>query len=126
MHERRVAFTLNLPLKTESEKIKAAVSLITAIIRTKPNVRFERGHFMRIATTFELETVYWVLSDDYDLYMDIQQEILYDIKTAFEGEEISFAYPAQTLQVLPTEVFLRTDDGPAGGVRKNRLDSIVS
>ncbi len=126
MHERRVIFILNLPLKTESEKIKLAVSLITAIIRTKPNVRFERVHFMRISTTLELETVYWVLSDDYDLYMDLQQEILYDIKAGFEGEGISLAYPAQTVQLLPPEVLIRSEVGPTERESKDRLDSIVS
>ncbi len=126
MQERRVAFVLNLPLRTETAKIRAAVSLITGIIRLKKVVRFERSHFMRIGTTVELETVYWVLGDDYDLHMDIQQDILYDIKTAFEGEEISFAFPAHTVQVLPTEVFVRAVPASSGEMSKNAHGTIVS
>jgi small-conductance mechanosensitive channel len=125
MHERRVALLLSLPLPTPSEKVKTAVSLLAAIIRTKRNVRFERCHFMRIGTTLDLETVYWVLSDDYDLHMDIQQDILYDLRAAFEAEGISFAYPTQTVQVLPTEVSLRSDLA-LDGARKGRQDTIVS
>lgn len=110
MHERRVLSVLHLPIHTPSDKLKTAVSIISAIIRTKHRTRFERCHFKGITTTVEIETVYWVLSDDYDLHMDIQQDILFDIKNAFEGEGIGFAYPTSTVHVLPTEVVMRTPD----------------
>lgn len=117
MHERRVAFVLTLSLKTSTQKLRTAVSIISAIVNTKKRVRFERCHFMKIShTATEIETVYWVLSDDYNLHMDIQQEILIEIKDAFEGEGITFAYPTQTVQVLPTEILMRHDqtiDNPA-------------
>jgi small-conductance mechanosensitive channel len=126
MHERRISFQLHLSLHTDTEKLRTAVSIISAIIRTKKRVRFERCHFMKIAnTSTDIETVYWVLSDDYDLYMDIQQDILIDIKDAFASEHIAFAYPTQTVQVLPTEIFMRHDhefDKRAN----SSVDSIVS
>lgn len=126
MRERRIAFSLQLPLNTESDKIKTAVSLIVAIIRTKSRTRFERCHFMKIAlNSVDIETVYWVLSDDYDLYMDIQQDILFDIKNAFEAEKITFASPLQTVQVLPTEVFMKQDLSRENQNNKP-VDSIVS
>jgi small-conductance mechanosensitive channel len=126
MHERRIAFVLNLSLKTSTEKIRTAVSMITAIIRTKKRVRFERSHFMRIGhTATEIETVYWVLSDDYDLHMDIQQDILFDIKIAFESEGISFAYPTQTVEVLPTEIVMKNGHDNGGSYNKP-IDSIIS
>lgn len=110
MHERRVAFVLQLGLTTPTIKLRTAVSIISAIISTKKRVRFERCHFMRISnTSTDIETVYWVLSDDYNLHMDIMQEILIEIKDAFEGEGIAFAYPIQTVQVLPTEILMRHD-----------------
>lgn len=107
MHERRVSLLHSLPLQTDTNRVRTAVSLITAIVRTKRDVRFERCHFMKIGTTLDIETVYWVLSDDYNLHMDIQQDILIDIKVAFESEGISFAYPTQTVHVMPTEVLMR-------------------
>lgn len=103
MHERRIPFILSLPLDTPSDKLKTAVENITSIVKGKSMVRFERCHFMKIGVTADIETVFWVLSDDYDLYMDIQQEILFDIKNAFEAEGLSFAYPTQTIQMqVPT------------------------
>lgn len=112
MHERRIAFVLQLPLTTPSVKLRTAVSIISAIVSTKKRVRFDRCHFMKLAnTSADIELVYWVLSDDYNLHMDIQQEILFEIKDAFEGEGITFAYPIQTLQILPTEIHMRQEQG---------------
>lgn len=125
MHERRVPFVISLPLSTPSEKVKIAVSLIQAIVRTKRNIRFERCHFMKITSTLDIETIYWVLSDDFDIYMDIHQDILYDIKTAFDAENITFAYPTQTVHVMPTEIVMKNDNGPEREPGK-RVDSIVS
>lgn len=92
----------SLPLQTDNNRVRTAVSLISAIVRTKRDVRFERCHFMKIGVTLDIETVYWVLSDDYNLHMDIQQDILIDIRAAFEAEGISFAYPTQTIHMMPT------------------------
>lgn len=110
MHERRVDMILNLPLNTSLEKVRSAVSIITAIVRTQKMVRFERCHFMGIGSTLQIETIYWVLSDNYDLHMDIQQDILYDIKNAFESERIEFALPLQEIKVRPTEIIMTPRD----------------
>lgn len=109
MQERRLSLLHSFPLETSAEKLKTAVSLISAIVRTKRNVRFERCHFMKIGTTLDIETIYWVLSDDYDLHMDIQQDILLEMKTAFEAEGIVFGLPTSTVQVLPTEITMKND-----------------
>lgn len=125
MHERRIAFVTRLPIQITTERLKTAVSIISAIIRTKHRTRFERCHFMKIAETVDIETVYWVLSDDYDLYMDIQQEILFEMKNAFEAEKIFFATPTQTVQVLPTEVTMKNAPN-FSQIPQGREDSIIS
>lgn len=116
MHERRIPLLLFLPLNLSTNKLRTAVSLITAIIRTKNMVRFERCHFMEISNYTKIETIYWVLSDDYNIYMDIHQEILIEIKEAFEAEKISFAYPTQNIHVAPTEILMMNpfNEGTAG------------
>jgi small-conductance mechanosensitive channel len=43
------------------------------------------------------EVVYFVLSPDYNLYMDIQQNVNLAIYEQFAAEEIEFAYPTRTL-----------------------------
>lgn len=125
MHERRIPFVLSLPLDTTCEKLQTAVSMITSIVTSKSNVRFDRCHFMKIGMSVDIETVFYVLSDDYNIYMDIQQDILFDIKRSFEAEGISFAYPTQTLQILPTEVHMKNSFPPSED-RPKSVDSIVS
>ena len=48
------------------------------------------------------ETVYYVLSPDYNTYMDIQQAINLQIFEKFGETGIEFAYPTQTLYVNRT------------------------
>ena len=47
--------------------------------------------------SLQFETVYYVLSADYNHYMDIQQRINLSLCRRFEQESIEFAYPTRTL-----------------------------
>lgn len=126
MHERRVVFLLNLVHDLSSDRLKEAVALITSIIHTKNRTRFDRCHFMKIGpASLDVETVYWVLSDDYNLYMDIQQEILVEIRKTFSQAGIRFAHPIQTINVLPTEISIR-GSGQSPDPNFKPIDSIVS
>ena len=64
-------------------------------------MRFDRSHFSTFADfSLTIETVYYVLSPDYNTYMDIQQAINLQIKEVFEQRGITFAFPTQTLYVF--------------------------
>jgi small-conductance mechanosensitive channel len=61
-------------------------------------VRFDRGHFSGFGnSSLDFEFVYYILSADYNVYMDRQQAIYLAILKSFTEEEIEFAYPTQTL-----------------------------
>lgn len=125
MHERRIAFFISLPLEVTAENLRNAVSIITAVIRTKNRIRFERCHFMEIGLVVKIETVYWVLTDDYNIYMDINQEILLEIKEAFRQEGLKFAYPTQNIHMAPAEILMRPLDGNHRGDNKP-IETIMS
>jgi small-conductance mechanosensitive channel len=113
MHERRVSFQLFLPLTTKGAEMRKAISLIQAIIASKEKVRPERCHFMSIGkVSMDIEVVYYVLTDDYNTHMNIQQDILLEIQKVFEAENLSFARPVQTVTVEPQEFIMRTEAGP--------------
>lgn len=100
MHERRVVLILSVTPETTPENLETAVSIMTNVIRSKNRVRFERCHFMKInPAALDIETVYWVLSDDYDLHMDIQQAILMEVRQAFKNHGIDFASPYSEIQL---------------------------
>lgn len=98
MHERRVVFPLGVVYDTPTETMEALPGLIQEIIEAQDQVRFDRAHFQGygdFALTFEI--VYWVLSPDYNIYMDIQQAINLEILRRFRERGVEFAYPTQTL-----------------------------
>lgn len=98
MEQRRVVFKLGVIYQTESEKVKQIPFMVKEIISSKERVRLDRGHFAAFGDfSLDFEFVYYVLSSDYNVFMDIQQDIYFEILTRFENEKIEFAYPTQTI-----------------------------
>jgi small-conductance mechanosensitive channel len=98
MFERRVPFTIGVTYDTPRDKLKRIPEIIRETVKAQDNTRFDRSHFMKYGDyALQFETVYYVLSPDYNIYMDIQQSINLMIHEAFEREQISFAYPTQRL-----------------------------
>lgn len=100
MNERRVVSQIGVTYDTSREAIMAAPKLLEEIIREEPMTRFDRAHFMRYgASSLDFEVVYYVLSPNYNDFMDAQQRILLKIHEAFEKNKLDFAYPTQRLLV---------------------------
>jgi small-conductance mechanosensitive channel len=100
MSERRVVFTVGVTYETKAEKLERIPELLRRIVEDRDGTRFDRSHFLRHgACSLEFETVYYVLSADYNRYMDIQQAINFRIHREFERLGIEFAYPTQRLLI---------------------------
>ena len=98
MAKRRVVFKLGVTYQTTLEQVKEIPTIIKNIIQNITDTVFDRAHFSSYGDfSLVFETVYYVLSRDYNKYMDIQQEINFAIKEEFEKRGIEFAYPTQTL-----------------------------
>jgi len=98
MAERRVVFSIGVVYQTDYEALQKIPAMIREIIEEQDPVRFDRSHFQGygdFALTFE--TVYYVLSPDYNVYMDVQQAINLEIFRQFSERNIRFAYPTQTV-----------------------------
>lgn len=97
MFERRVAFTLGVVFNTPTEKLERIPQLLREIIE-RDQVRIDRIHFAKIGDfSLNFDIVYFVKSPDYNVFMDIQQDINLKILRRFEEEGIAFAYPTQSL-----------------------------
>ena len=104
MHERRVVFEIGVTYQTPRAKLEIIPAIMREAIEASEDTRFDRSHFKAYGTfSLNFETVYYVLTADYNRYMDIQQAVNLHIHQRFEEEEIEFAYPTQTL-------FLATPD----------------
>ncbi|PKL92028.1 MAG: mechanosensitive ion channel protein MscS [Candidatus Goldiibacteriota bacterium HGW-Goldbacteria-1] len=100
MVTRRVLFKLGVVYGTPKEKLEKIPVIIGGIITAISGARFDRAHFSAYGDfSLNFEVVYYVEGNDYNKYMDINQEINFKIYEAFEKEGIEFAYPTQTLYV---------------------------
>jgi small-conductance mechanosensitive channel len=98
MFERRVVFTLGVAYETPVEKLRKIPPIIRDAIEAHEKVRFDRAHFHKYGDyALIFETVYYVLSPEYNQYMDIQQDVNLMIFERFAEEGIEFAYPTQTI-----------------------------
>ena len=98
MQQRRVVFRLGVTYQTPREKLEKIPGMIREAIEEQEDTRFDRSHFATYGdSALEFESVYYVLSSDYNVYMDRNQAIYLRIHERFEQEGIDFAYPTQTL-----------------------------
>ncbi len=98
MFERRVLFNIGVIYTTPRDKLKRIPEIIKDAITAQQNTRFDRSHFMKYGDyALQFETVYYIKSADYNIYMDIQQAVYFAIHEAFEKEHIEFSYPTQKL-----------------------------
>lgn len=100
MEIRRIQFNFGITYDTPLDKLKALPGLLKEIVMKKDKTRFDRAHFASFGeSSLGLEVVYFVLSSDYNVYMDIQQDINFAIKEEFEKRKIEFAFPSRSLYV---------------------------
>lgn len=101
MRKRRVAFGFGVTYDIPSKKLEKIPQMIEKIIEKVEMTEFDRTHFKEFADfSLNFEVVYFIKSKEYVDYMNIQQEINFAIKRAFEKEKIEMAFPTQTLHVL--------------------------
>ena len=98
--ERRVAFTLQFPLETPPAAIARVPAIIRELLGAEEQVRIDRSHFHAITDqALAVETVYFVLSADYKLYMDIQQRVNLALLEQLAAERIPLAVPTRSVTV---------------------------
>ena len=103
MLERRVAFSVGVVYQTPPDALRDIPPMIQEIIEGLEETRFDRAHFKAFGdSAYLFEIVYYVLQPDYNVYMDIQQEINLAICEAFAERGIEIAYPTRTLYVAGT------------------------
>jgi small-conductance mechanosensitive channel len=98
MEERRALFTVGVVYQTPPEKLAAIPGIIEEIIKAQESARFDRSHFKAFGNfSLDFESVYFIKSPDYNIYMNTQQAINLAIFRRFQEEGIEFAYPTQTV-----------------------------
>ena len=101
MQERRVVFETRVTYETDPDHIERIPTLIREIIESQPDTRFDRSHFAKHSpASLDFETVFYVLSADYNKYMDIQQRINLRLHRELLAMGVGFAYPTQKVYLV--------------------------
>ena len=109
MTERRVVFGFGVRYTTPIAALERIPSLVKEIIQGIDQTRFDHAHFAAFGdSALNFEVVYYVLDPDYNLSMDIQQQINLTLFRKLDELGVSFAFPSRTLYVEGTGVPLRT------------------
>jgi small-conductance mechanosensitive channel len=105
MDERRIAVTLSVNRETRYEKLIEIPGIVQEIIEAQPQTRFARVHLKEYGPfSLDYEIVYFMLTSDYNVFMDTQQAINLGILKRFAEEGIELPYPTQTVFVAqPSE-----------------------
>ena len=98
MQQRRIVFNFGITYGTEQKKLKEVPQIIKSIVDNIEHTRFDRAHFAKYGDfSLDFEVAYYVLTGDYNKYMDLQQEINLGINEEFAKRKIEFAFPTQTI-----------------------------
>lgn len=115
MYERRVIFTVDVIYETALEKLKEVPAILREAIESQDLVRFDRAHLKEAgSSSYVFEAVYFVVSPEFNAYMDRHQQMLWFIIERFAERGIEFAYPTQTLYVVaPSRMQVSSTPGDA-------------
>lgn len=98
MQERRIVFKFGVVYGTKPEKLEKIPVIVKKAVESAGNTRFDRAHFFQFGDfSLNYEVVYYVLSPDYNKYMDTNQNIHLGIVKAFASEGIEMAFPTKTV-----------------------------
>lgn len=92
LKERRIVWNFGLRHDTPVDKAGQVGAMVHGIIAKIPKARFDRAHWSGLSETALLyEVVYYVLSPDYPVYMDVQQALNGQLMRALHAEGLAFA-----------------------------------
>lgn len=98
MAERRAVFTIGVAYGLSYEALASVQGILREAVTSQGRARLDRAHFKEYAeSAMRFEVVYYVLSPDYGVYMDLQQAINLFIFRRFEEAGIAFAHPIRVI-----------------------------
>lgn len=114
MYERRVVFGFDVIYETPVDLLEKIPALLRGFVEAQKKVRFDRAHLQGLKdNSLHFEMVYWVLDANYNLYMDIQQNINLAVLRTLSRAGVQFAYSNNYLSRAPASA-AKTETGSGG------------
>lgn len=121
MQMRRILFEIDVSREIDQRQLHLIPVILREAVEAQEHARFDRAHFRGYgASALEFEIVYFVDTSDYNVYMDVQQEINFVVFDRFAAEGIPFAYPVQTVRLDDTERAQRRSPVMTAAVARQR------
>ncbi len=111
MYRRRIDVGFKVSPATSRANLRLIPQLIREAVMAQQNTAFDRAHFKSFDRAPYFEYVYFVESPDFNLYMDIQQEINLYLHEKFEQANIRLQRDDTTDLVLEHDVVDLLRDG---------------
>lgn len=101
LQERRISFNIGLVYETDAKRLREVPGIVEDVIKGVENVRFDRATFKQFGdSALIFEIVYYVLSQDFDVYMDAQQDINFGLHEVFSKRGLDMAFPTTTVHLV--------------------------
>lgn len=98
MNTRRVVFGFGLEYKTSPSQLRKVKKIVTEVIKKEKHSTLDRVHFKSFGdSSLDFEVVYYINSNDYNIYMDVQEKINLELKKKIESIGVDFAFPSRTV-----------------------------
>jgi small-conductance mechanosensitive channel len=113
LQSRRILFSFGVVYEATSQQLKEIPEIIKSIIQELPNTTFDRAHFFSYGSfSLNFEVVYHVNDPEYNVYMDVQQQINLRMYDEFAKRGIEFAYPTQRVISRETALEVQQNQPP--------------
>lgn len=100
MWRRRIVQEFGVVYSTPANVIEQIPGWVRTIIQKHAKLEFDRCHFAKYgASSLDFEFVFYVADPEYNVYMDLQQNVLLDIFRKFAEEKVEFAFPTRTIHI---------------------------
>lgn len=100
VQERRITIAIGVEYDTPQEKLKKIPQVLESVVAGVAETRFLRAHFVSYGDfSLNFELVLYSLSSGLSEKLIRQEEVLYKVFEAFAKEEISMAFPTQTIHM---------------------------
>jgi small-conductance mechanosensitive channel len=100
LEKRRISFDFGVVYGTPADTLLKIPRVVEEVIKGINQVEFDRAHFKKLGDfSLEFSVVYDVLVPEYDIYMDIQQQINLALYQKMEEMGVDFAFPTTTVVV---------------------------
>ena len=96
--ERRGVIEFSVPFDTPRAKLALVPGLVNAAFQGLNEARFDRAHYTGFGPAgHRFEAVWFALTEDYTVYMNVQQAVHLALLEGLEREKIALSYPTQTV-----------------------------